>query len=221
MKIIKWKKYDKYLKGELLPDFTNNNTIIQTENIVLQLSTLEDQKNSNNQAISSIDLGDCEELLRDEYDDIPDNESLVIIKEDIISSDITSTFVQYEVFHPINKTKLDLNYICKDVNININIPVNLDDDTLQLFNSLNDKGHNLCNSEDSFYQDKCVPYINENGTVEVYDLIIYPILSSELPTNVLAAAGSCTIDETTNQPEIGRLLINKNIDFKKDNIYTY
>ena len=43
---------------------TVENTIIRTGNIIFQISTLEDQKNSINSNVSSVDLGECEEILK-------------------------------------------------------------------------------------------------------------------------------------------------------------
>ena len=40
------------------------NTVIKTENVVFQISTLDEQKNSDNSDVSSIDLGDCEKELK-------------------------------------------------------------------------------------------------------------------------------------------------------------
>ena len=42
---------------------SNKSQIIQTENVIFQISTLAEQKN-NNSNISSIDLGECETILK-------------------------------------------------------------------------------------------------------------------------------------------------------------
>ena len=49
------------LKYEYINNYKGNNTIIQTQNVVFQISSLEDQKKSDNPNVSSIDLGECEE----------------------------------------------------------------------------------------------------------------------------------------------------------------
>ena len=94
-------------------NYTKENKIIITKNVILQLSKLEDQKNSENIDLSNIDLGKCEYLLR-KKNNISDDESLIIFKEDIKSKDLSSTYVSYEVYNPITLEKLDLD-ICNKI----------------------------------------------------------------------------------------------------------
>jgi hypothetical protein len=49
-------------KNETLTDYHGENKIIKTENVVLQISKLGEQKNQKNKNISSIDLGECEKI---------------------------------------------------------------------------------------------------------------------------------------------------------------
>ena len=60
--------------------------------------------------------------------------------------------IGYEVYHPLNYTKLDLNY-CDDSLAKINIPVIIDEDK----EFLNDP-----NSD--YYNNECNPYTTKNGT---------------------------------------------------------
>ena len=57
---------------------TDDNIIIKTKNVIIQLSSLEEQKNSNNINISNIDLGECENKLR-ESNHIPKGEQLAYL----------------------------------------------------------------------------------------------------------------------------------------------
>ena len=145
-----------YLKG----NFNGNNTIIQTQNIVFQISTLTDQKNSDNPNVSSIDLGECEKALKDEYGI---NEDLIIFKTDIKSEDLTQTFVQYEIYDPRDLTLLDLTK-CKNMKISVNSPVKLDSSTSSLYDILKESGYNLFNESDAFYTDICSTFTSQNGT---------------------------------------------------------
>ena len=70
--------------------------------------------------------------------------------------------MQYEIYNPLTKEKLDLS-IC-DENIEIVIPVNLDNSTKALYEDLNNSGYDLFDSNDDFYNDICTPYTSENGT---------------------------------------------------------
>ncbi len=140
-------------------NFTNN--IIETENVIFQIAKLEEQENSDNPDISSINLGECEERLKYHYKII--NDSLIIYKIDIKTSDLTQTYVQYEIYEPINFTLLDLS-LCDDLKITISSPVILDNYTSSLYESLKQSGYNLFNEEDSFYNDVCSVYTTENNT---------------------------------------------------------
>ena len=153
----------KHIKENILnEDYKGENTVIKTENVVFQLSKLETQKNDDNPDISSIDLGECENILK-EKNGIPFEESLLIIKTDIKNDDLSITNVQYEIYNPITLDKLDMN-LCKEVKIIVNSPVNLNYDTLSLYDSLSESGYNLFDTEDDFYNDICSTYTSKNGT---------------------------------------------------------
>ena len=153
---------DTYLKGNYTGNNTINNTIIQTQNVIFQVSTVDDQKNQDNQNVSNIDLGICEEKLRFHYK-IDDDDSLIIIKVDTKSEDLTQTYVQYQIYNPKDLSPLNLS-ICEGIQININTPVVLDNLTSYLYDKLKELGYNLFNKNDTFYSDICTTYTTENGT---------------------------------------------------------
>ena len=153
------------IKRELLNlNYTKNKTnkIIITKNIIIQLSTLEDQENSDNNDISNIDFGECEEILK-KTKGIPNSEQLIVYKTDIKSEDLSLTYVVYEVYHPFNLQKLDLS-VCSEVDITINVPIKLNDKIEELYESFSESGYNIFNGNDSFYQDNCASYTTVNGT---------------------------------------------------------
>ena len=141
------------LAGLLLTNlFANkNDTIIRDNNTIYQITTTGNQKN-NTYNISTILLGECEKILRNVYG-IEDNEELIILKIDSYISDALIPIINYEVYHPRNKSKLDLNTYCKNESIYLNIPVNIDEDNLFKYDP---------NSE--FYTDACTSYTSEKGT---------------------------------------------------------
>ena len=151
-------------KNLLNQNYTKNktNTIIKTQNVVIQLSTLEDQQNSDNSDVSNIDFGECEEILK-KANDIPTSESLIIYKTDIKTEDLSSTYVIYEVYNPFNLEKLNLS-VCNDVEISIDVPITLNNDMDAIFDTLGNSGYNIFNKNDSFYQDICTTYTTVNGT---------------------------------------------------------
>ena len=71
--------------------------IIRTEKITTTLTTCENQKNIINNNVTRIDLGECENLLRNFYN-ISINESLYIKKIDIIQDGMKTLKVEYNVY---------------------------------------------------------------------------------------------------------------------------
>ena len=155
------------IKEHYIKTFYNgNNTIIKTQNVVFQISYLEDQLYSDNTDTSNVDLGKCEDLLK-KQNGIKEEESLIIYKIDIKTADLTQTYVQYEIYDPRDLKRLDLS-VCKDITINIYSPIILNNSTSSLYDNLKESGYDLFNKNDSFYNDICAIYTTENGT----DIII-------------------------------------------------
>ena len=82
---------------------------------------------------------------------------LIIFKIDYYSNDTLIPIVGYEIYHPENKSKLDLTY-CKDILIKLNIPVNIDESKLFKYDP-----------NSGFYTDNCFTYTTENGTDIILD----------------------------------------------------
>ena len=154
----------KYINNET---YKGENTVIITDNVVFQISKSIDQK-GNSKNISSIDLGECETKLK-EYYSIDKDESLIIYKQDIRTENLATTYVLYKVYHPFTLVQLNLT-ICSNDQIKLYVPVNLEEETLSLYNSLNESGYNLFDANDVFYNDICTPYTTENGTdISLFD----------------------------------------------------
>ena len=141
---------------------TDENIIIKTKNAIIQLSGLDEQKNSNNTEVSNIDLGECEDRLR-RANNISENEQLILYKVDIKIGNLSATYVQYEIYEPKDFKSLNLS-ICNDLQITINVPVNMDSNIENLYNSLSESGYNLFDENDAFYNDICATYTTLNGT---------------------------------------------------------
>ena len=139
----------------------NGSMIIEGDNnYVYELTnTFNDNENSNN-GLSTIDLGECENLLKRE-NEIDPNIPLIILKLEKTGEVASKRNIQFEVYHPITKEKLDISH-CDQ--IDIYVPVNLDQKTLDLYLDLQNYGYDLFNPNDSFYQDICSRYTTENGT---------------------------------------------------------
>ena len=150
--------YNKMEQDILNKNYSKNP--IKTGNAAFHITEYDNQTNNYN--ISSVDLGICEEIIKNIYG-IPEEESLIIFKSDIKNEDLTATYVQYEIFDPCTLQKIDLD-ICKDIPVTINSTNNLDEKAIILYDSLQEYGYNLFNSDDIFYNDICSRYTSENGT---------------------------------------------------------
>ena len=103
---------------------SKNNLLVNDNNIVYEI-TSDNYYDINNNNISIIYLGECGKILKKIYN-IKENESIIIFKIDYFEEGLLIPIVEYELYHPINKTKLDLNY-CKNVKISISLLVNIDE----------------------------------------------------------------------------------------------
>ena len=150
-----------YLKNKMNEGIDESMRTLKTDNVIIQFGTLDEQKDSSDKDVSNIDLGECENKLKTEYN-ISDNISLIVYKVDIKNSDLSATYVQYEIYHPITKIQLNMS-LCNEMKITIDTPVDIGNQMEELYNSLSDSGYNLFNSNDSFYQDICTTYTTING----------------------------------------------------------
>ena len=92
---------------------------------------------------TSINLNECENILKTAYN-ITDNNSLYLLK---VESDegMKIPKIEYEVYSPLNGNKLEkLNLtLCKDIRIEISIPVIINDD-INKYNTSSDYYNNIC-----------------------------------------------------------------------------
>ena len=120
--------------------------------ITYTLTTTDNQRNNKNNNSSSIDLGKCENKLKQE-NNISLNNSLYILKVDKNIDHITK--VEYELYYPFssnNLTLLDLS-VCKNLKIEISIPINIPLDDIDKYNK-----------SSALYNDLCYTSTTEDGT---------------------------------------------------------
>ena len=154
--------YKEINKTILTKDYHGENKVIISQNVIFQLSKLDEQKNNYSPNISTVDLGICENRLKTKYN-ISKEDSLIILKTDIKNDELSAVYVQYEIYNPYNLEKLNLSY-CFDVKVEVNVPVFLDNYTISLYDSLSKNGYNLFDSGSEFYNDICSIYTTINGT---------------------------------------------------------
>ena len=175
---------EELMKGSmdsLIENITKGNKsdlIIKEKDISYQITTTENQNNNKYNDISLIQLGECENILRRIYN-ISKSLSLLIFKIDYYKPNSLIPIIGYEVFDPINKTKLNLSY-CKDQVVNFKIPVSIDENNLFKYDPNNE-----------YYVDECIPYTNENGT----DILINDRQDEYNKNNLSICESNCTLIE--------------------------
>ena len=118
--------------------------VISNGETLIQITSTDNQNNNKNHNISSIKLGECEDILKDKYN-INKNSSLLILKVDLFIEFSKIPIIQYEVYHPVNKSKLDLNF-CDNSKIEINVPVLIDENNLYKYEPNSDYYNDRCNT---------------------------------------------------------------------------
>ena len=171
--------------NELLEDLLNgnkNDIYKEDEDVKYQITTSDNQKNNKYGNISTIDLKQCEDKLKCEYN-ISQNYSLLIFKYDYYIKEIYPPIIGYEVYHPITKEILDLNY-CKMNKIDIIIPIDIKENELYKH-----EPNNL------YYKDKCYSFHNEKGI----DLTIYDRKKEYNDNNLALCTDNCYFDGYDNE----------------------
>ena len=107
-------------------------------------------------------MGECESILKKE-NNISENVSLIILKYDLKANESISKKVEYDVYNPLTRKKLKLDK-CNNTNIELYIPVDMNEDLLELYKKADNQGYDIFNPENNFYNDICTPYTSINGT---------------------------------------------------------
>ena len=131
-------------------DSEKKDIIIKEENTILEITSSYNQNNKQYNNISTIELGECENILKQVYN-ISEDETLIILKLEIYKQGLYIPIIEYQLFHPFTKEKLNLSY-CSNTTINLYIPVEIDENNLLQHNSTSE-----------YYTDKCLPATSSNG----------------------------------------------------------
>ena len=182
------------------------------DNLIFQITSGENELNiingvtDNKCNLSVINLGQCEKTLRDTYlinASIP----LIVLKLENKTTNIASKDIKYEVYNSYTKEKLDLS-VCNN-NINILYPISLDDNKKYLYENLGQLGYDIFDIQDSFYQDICAKYTNDNGT----DMLLYD-RKNDIYDFDFSCPSNCRYNSYSNQTSFLSCecsIVNKNI----------
>ena len=145
-----------------------NDIVINVTPVNYTITNTKNQKNNDNNNVSTIDLGECEDKLKEEYN-ISKNNSLYILKVDLIKEQIHK--VEYEVYYPFfpnNLTQLNLS-ICKDIKIFISIPFDIPKGQIIKYNKSSELYNSICytstskDGTDEPYKDRQDNYKKNNS----------------------------------------------------------
>ena len=211
LKLIKNKVINKLSIEEL--NMNNDLTFINKE-VIYEISTTSNKNNNflkNN--VTSVNLGDCINKLKDKYN-ISKNEevNLYILKIDIPLEGMKIPKIEYEVYYPLyNETlfQLDLS-VCQNTRINISIPINISLDDLDLYNSSSGLYNDICNTlttnsgTDKCLKDRRNEFIDKNLTVCEENCIF-------IDYDNTTKKAICSCYTKINLPIISEVKINKNL----------
>ena len=138
---------------DLIENITGDgkDSVVQDKGATYTFTTTENQRNNENSNTTTINLGDCEDKLRNYYS-IPKQNPLLIFKIDVVEEGLKVPKIEYEVYNPKNHEKLSLN-VCQNSKVNLSIPINIDESDIDKFNS-----------SSGFYNDICYTYTSDKGT---------------------------------------------------------
>ena len=155
------------IKQELIKTYPSDGqsiTINSHGNYSFQVTTTKNEEESlknNNARLSILELGDCEQTLK-EKNSIPLNDSLILLKYEKNSASANEKYVQYEIYNPETYEKLNLS-VCEN-DINLYLPITLKQESQQLYNEVNEQEYDLLDLNGKFYKDVCTPFTSDRNT---------------------------------------------------------
>ena len=157
------------LMAETLRTYPSNGINVEVnalDGYAFQITNSLNQLISNDSDFSNINLGECENLLKDTYG-IDRNISLIFFKFENIEKTPNERDIKYKVYHPITYEELNLTICQNKVTITMNLE--LSDEVIALIQNLLDQGYNPFDENDRFFREICTPYNSENGTDVLLD----------------------------------------------------
>ena len=182
--------------------------ITNTKDDIEQLNDINNKQNN----FSIIDLGHCEILLKNYYH-INNDAPLLILKYEKFTNISTERILQYEIYEPYNKTKLNLS-ICSNTSIDIYTPVILSEELQTLYENLKEQGYDLFDINSPFYQDICTPYKSINGN----DVILNDRINYFYNNNETVCQSNCKFSDYLMNSQYKKCncdIMNSNIDLQE------
>ena len=133
------------------------NLIKKVQNVIYSISFLDNPEITNKFNVSTIDIGECEGLLREKYD-LGINDTLFIFKIEYFEDYLYFPIIRYQIYTDKIKEELNMEF-CKDIKIIVNSPVSVDENFLFKHDPSN-----------PYYTDICYFYTtNDNADIILSD----------------------------------------------------
>ena len=127
--------------------------VISVDKVTIIFKTTQDSKNDTNDNLTSIDLGECETLLRNYYN-ISKNEFIYLKQTEVEQEGIQIKKVECNVYAKLsnsNLIKLNLS-VCKDTKMILSVPIKISESLDKL------------NISSGYYNDICYVTTSDSGT---------------------------------------------------------
>ena len=200
-------EYEFYIEGDIMKGKTNKTKEEIANNLPDIINAIEIGKKYEingkdyNISISPVDIINsfqtsfisefsiCEQILRKNYN-MSEEEIITILQVEInkANEQILINQIEYELYNE-EKKKLDLS-LCKDVPIKVQYEIK--DSSLinkTMINYYSDLGIDIFNSKDSFFNDICYPFSNENSDIILKDRVL------DIYQNYSVCDSGCTYDK--------------------------
>ena len=127
--------------------------VINYNKLKITLTTTDNQNNNINDNTTTIDLNECEKILRYIYN-ISNDKKIYILKIEVKQEKMKIPKIEYDVYYKeneLNLVKLNLNY-CKNCRTNLLIPIEINENL------------DILNSSSGYYNDLCYTTKSDSGT---------------------------------------------------------
>ena len=148
--------------------------IVFSNNVTYQITTLNSQNKNNYLNLSTIELEECENLIKGQYS-IDNKIELILLKFEYFFKGYLIPIIEYEVFNLNTSEFLDLN-ILKNTKIYLDIPVLIDENNLFKYDP-----------NDDYYNDICYPYTSKHNT----DIILKDRRNEYINNNLSLCENNC------------------------------
>ena len=157
-----------------------NDLEIEEDNLLITITNTFNQKKNMNINKTSINLGECENKLKNVYN-ISTNNTLYILKIEKKIEGMNIPKIEYEVYYPLlNKNLFQLNLTnCENTNIEISIPIKIND-TLDKYNT-----------DSNYYTDICSTTTSDCGT----DISLKDRKNNFVENNMTLCEEKCSIKD--------------------------